>query len=362
MPTEERQPNPEREDTDESLRVEREKADAAIGDKPTAVDEAADAVIAKARARADAVVSAARREMDRRSTARPQNAPSPKIVEGERAIEDQVLRAERKKADETVRVERAEHATELATERSATDEDLSRERARSDDAVATRDEFLAIVSHDLRNMLGAVAGFAALIEKEELEENHTQKVLAHAQRIHRAGYRMGRLVGDLVDVASIHAGSLAVTREVGDPTPVVSEAADTFGAQASASGVSLVVEIEPSLPRAAFDAARILQVLVNLLSNAIKFTPPNGTVLVHVARVGKEIRFAVSDTGRGVPTDKLETVFERFLQVTADRRGVGLGLYIAKCIVRGHGGRIWAESTVGKGSTFSFTLPVHEAS
>jgi signal transduction histidine kinase len=361
MPPDEKPPNPEREETDESLRVEREKADAAIGDKPTVVDEAADAVITKARARADAVLAASRKAMDRRSATRPSNAPAAKAVEGERAFEDKVLRAERAKADEIVRVERAEHSAELAMEREATDEDLSRERARSDDAVATRDEFLGIVSHDLRNMLGAVIGFAELIEKEEQEANHTQKVLAHAQRIHRAGSRMNRLIGDLVDVASIHAGSLAVTREVGDPAAVVTEAADTFGAQATASGVSLVVDLEPSVPPAAFDTARILQVLVNLLSNAIKFTPRGGTVRVHVAPIGEDVRFAVSDTGKGIPADKLETIFERFLQVTADRRGVGLGLYISKCIVSGHGGKIWAESTIGKGSTFYFTLPLHDA-
>ena len=102
--------------------------------------------------------------------------------------------------------------------------------------------------------------------------------------------------------------------------------------------------------------------LINLLGNAMKFTPADGKVVVRVERIEDEIRFAVSDTGVGIPPDSLETVFERFRQVTAnDRRGVGLGLYIAKCIVQGHGGRIWAESTTGEGSTFCFTLPVHDA-
>jgi signal transduction histidine kinase len=173
---------------------------------------------------------------------------------------------------------------------------------------------------------------------------------------------MNRLIGDLVDLASIWAGRLAVTRDVGDPAPIVTEAVETFHAQASAHGVSLVAEIAPSLPHVAFDSARILQVLANLLSNAIKFTPPNGGVVVRAERIGDDIRFAVSDTGVGVPPDQLEAVFERYVQVaTGDRRGVGLGLYISKCIVQGHGGKIWVESTLGQGSAFCFTLPVHVA-
>ena len=107
-----------------------------------------------------------------------------------------------------------------------------------------------------------------------------------------------------------------------------------------------------------FDPARILQVLSNLLSNAMKFTPAQGRVAVRLSRVGDSVRFAVSDTGMGVPTDQLEAVFERFVQLTKnDRRGVGLGLYISRAIVEGHGGRMWAEKAPGGGSTFSFTLP-----
>ena len=94
------------------------------------------------------------------------------------------------------------------------------------------------------------------------------------------------------------------------------------------------------------------------MTNAIKFTPSGGTVVVHLQSAGEDLRFAVSDTGIGIPEDKVATVFERFRQLAPnDRRGVGLGLYISKCIVSGHGGTIWVESRVGKGSTFSFTIP-----
>ena len=356
MSPEDRQRRLEREQTDESLRVEREKADQTLED--SAVDETADAVISRARSRADELLAAARAKTDRASAP---GAPIPTILTSERVREDQVLQEERAIADEVLREERAEHLALLSRERQETDKDLSHERELSDDALATRDEFLAIVSHDLRNLLNGIVGSAALIEKGAMQTELVDQVVTHARRIQRAGARMNRLIGDLVDVASIEAGALAVTREVGDPTTVVTEAVDAFQVQAAASGVSLTAEIAPPSPLAAFDAARILQVLTNLLSNAIKFTPAHGRIAVRVEPVGDEIRFAVSDTGVGIAADKLEAVFVRFLQVANDRRGVGLGLYISKAIVQGHGGRIWAESQIGQGSTFCFTLPIHVA-
>jgi signal transduction histidine kinase len=109
---------------------------------------------------------------------------------------------------------------------------------------------------------------------------------------------------------------------------------------------------------AKYDQDRILQVLANLLSNAIKFTGDRGSIAVHVESIGTEVRFSVADTGAGVEPDHLESIFERFWQVTrGDRRGLGLGLFISRCIVEAHGGRIWAESALGRGSTFYFTLP-----
>ncbi|HMJ53278.1 MAG TPA: HAMP domain-containing sensor histidine kinase [Polyangiaceae bacterium] len=360
MKPESKPPTAERVHTDESLRLEREKADGVLGEKQSALEETADDVISKARARADEVLAAARARTDRQTSTH--NAQSTKTTERKRAQEDDAVREERADADEVVRLERAEHIALLSVERDETDKDLSVERARSDNAVATRDEFLGIVSHDLRNMLGAIVGFAALIAKAEARDEHGAEVLAYVQRIHRSGARMDRLIGDLVDLASIEAGALTVTREVGDPAHVVREAVDTFQNQASARGVSLVAELAPAASLVAFDPARILQVLTNLLSNAIKFTPANGRVVVRLERVANELRFAVSDTGMGIPAEKLETVFERFRQVTTnDRRGVGLGLYISKCIVHGHGGRIWAESKIGAGSTFYFGLPTDVA-
>jgi signal transduction histidine kinase len=352
-------PSPERKQTDESLRVERELTDQALVDRQVSVDQTADAVIARARARADEVLSEARTKTDRRSTTSVQSAPFPQTMERERALEDRVLREERASADDTLRAERLAHVALLATERAETNKDLLSERARSDQALATRDEFLSIVSHDLGNMLNTIVLYAGLIAERLSLNADAVELVKYAQRIRSSGVRMSRLIGDLVDVASIDAGSLAVAREQHDAGRVVLEAVDTFQAQALASGISVLAEIIQPLPLVVFDPARILQVLVNLLSNAIKFTPTGGKVTVRVESIADELRFAVSDTGSGIPTDQLDAIFERFRQLDKhDRRGLGLGLYISKCIVQGHGGRIWAESAKGAGSTVYFTLPV----
>jgi signal transduction histidine kinase len=353
-------PNPEREQTDESLRAERDKADLALGEELTAVDDTADAVINKARARADAVLAEARADTDRQ-TGRV-HARASGIVAAERSIEDQAVREERADADESLRIERAEQVALLSAERTETDKDLSSERARSDAALATRDAFLGIVSHDLRNILSGMMGFTGMISRDVAREDHVDRILKHTQQIQRSGARMNRLIGDLVDVASIEAGVLAVAREAGDPTHVVAEAVAAFQPQAAAKNVALTADLSPLQSLVTFDPARLLQVLTNLLSNAIKFTPANGKVAVRADRVGDEVVISVSDTGVGIPSDQLEAVFARYAQVTKnDRRGVGLGLYISRSIVHGHGGRIWAESKLGEGSTFRVALPIESA-
>jgi len=154
------------------------------------------------------------------------------------------------------------------------------------------------------------------------------------------------------------AGKLALAPAPGDATTLIDEAVDTFQAPASAKGISLQTEVaERPLP-AEFDHDRMLQVLANVVTNAIKFTSDGGSIRVRAERAGDELRVSISDTGSGIPGNMLEAIFERFWQVGKnDRRGVGLGLFISRCIVEAHGGKIWAESKAGEGSTIRFTLP-----
>lgn len=353
MPPSDDRPDTEREQTDQSLREERAQADSAPSLDATPADEAADAIINRARALADELLAAARAKSDRQASSR-----EPKGFERKRVIEDEVVRTERAEADERLRVERAKHVTSLSMGREETDRDLLSERSRADDAIAMRDEFLSIVSHDLRNLLNNMVLSATLIAENVKDADHVEQVTKHARRILSSGARMNRLIGDLVDVASIDAGALEVTREQLDPTVVVTEAVHAFQAQAAAKQVSLICEFVPGKLLAAFDSTRILQVLGNLLGNAIKFTPVKGQVVVSLERVDGEVRVTVSDTGPGIPESQRTAIFDRYSQATKDdRRGVGLGLYIAKCIVRSHGGRIWVESEHGHGTTLVFTLP-----
>lgn len=352
----------EREQTDASLRVEREGLDHVAWTSHRSIDEIADAVICRARERADHVLASARMDADQTATASGLGQRSGATMTRERALADETLRMERAAADQALRSERAEHAAALAQQRRETDTDLLHERAQVDDALSTRDQFLGMIGHEIRNMLHTMLGRAELIEAEQARGDQARRCIEHAQQIRRAGGRMQRLVGDLVDVASVSAGTLVVMREPTSPQQVVEEAIDDLRTQAAARSISVeTISRGPSV-LAMFDRARILQVLVNLLCNAIKFTPPHGKIVVEVECLAKEVCFRVRDTGFGIPADSQRAIFKRFLQIgEKDGRGAGLGLYISECIVRGHGGRIWVESKLGEGSTFSFTCPLEPA-
>lgn len=350
----------EREQTNESLRMEREKTDRALAERQTA-EEDSDLAVHHARESADAVLTEARARADERMEASPHVGTRASLAE-ERVLEDEALQEERASADELLRRERAENARVLSRllplEREKTDRFLLTERARSDVALSNRDNFLGLVSHDLRNLLSGIVISADLLSARAPENEDGAQTLAMTKRIQRYAARMNRLIGDLTDVASIDAGKLAITPAPGDAAALIAEAVDTFQAAASAKDISLQTEIVEGPLLAEFDHDRMLQVLANVIANAIKFTSRDGSINVRGECAGDELRFSISDTGTGIPGDMLEAVFERFWQVGKnDRRGVGLGLYISRCIVEAHGGRIWAESTLGEGCRFFLTLP-----
>jgi signal transduction histidine kinase len=211
-----------------------------------------------------------------------------------------------------------------------------------------------MVSHDLRSLLGGIVMSTDLIACNPGGSG----VLADTDNIQRYAARMNRLIGDLVDVVSIDAGKLSVISVDCEATDVVSEVVATFVAAAADKGITLAADVAPVPMRVELDCERILQVLANLITNAMKFTPRGGSILLHTRRSGEELRFSVHDTGCGIRTDMIEAIFHRFWQAGRDdRRGLGLGLYISRCIVEAHGGRIWAESEPGDGTTISFSLP-----
>ena len=231
-------------------------------------------------------------------------------------------------------------------------------------AVEAREEVLKVVSHDLRNPLGTIAmSTQFMLEEPALPEPMRVKQL---KAIQRAGERMNRLIQDLLNVARMEAGRLVVEPGRVEMTAVLGEALEMLRPLAADKGITLSAEAVPDAagapPPAVFaDAGRVLQVLSNLVGNAIKFTPSGGRVSIRAERamgLPGRVRVAVSDTGPGIPPDQLPHIFGRFWQANkGDRRGIGLGLAIAKGIVEAHGGRLEVESRVGEGATFSFTLP-----
>ena len=349
---------PERKQTDESLAVERAKSDHALREKRAAVEHKADVVIERAREEADEVLTTARARADEKLRHPVSSEQARAAIAQEREREDQVLRGERASADETLRRERAASLARLfPLERDKTDLYLLTERARSDDALANRDDFLGMVSHDLRDLLNGIVVNAAFIADNTSEEERGRRSLVAAQRIQRSAGRMGRLIGDLVDIASIDAGKLAIVPTVANAAGVVAEALETWGPPASTREIVLESSVHGPVP-AKFDNERILQVLGNLITNGVKFSARGAKIVVGVEEVAGAAQFSVRDTGVGIPSDKLEAIFERFWQVGKnDHRGLGLGLYISKCLVDAHGGKIWVESELGVGSTFFFTVP-----
>jgi signal transduction histidine kinase len=360
MPLRQRGRSPERAKTDDSLRTERMKTDDAMKGDRASSERNADGVVDRARVVADDVLTAARLKADHESI-RPRRPAEAGAIVGERAKADSAVRAERASADIVLRGDRKDRADLLEAllvhERAATDAYLLTERARSDDAVAHRDDFLGMVAHDVRNLLNLVVLSLELLRPGDVEP--PPHVAAAVIRIRRYTARMNRLIGDLVDVTSIDAGKLAIEPIEGDAAALVAEATEAFQPVALEKDLTLSAEVPAGRLLAEFDHGRMLQVFANLIANAVKFTPRGGRIVVRVEAARRMLRFCVSDTGVGIPAPMLEAIFERFWQVGEnDRRGLGLGLYISKCIVEAHGGRIWAQSVPGKGSQLYFTLPV----
>jgi len=222
-------------------------------------------------------------------------------------------------------------------------------------AVRVREEVVSVVSHDLRNPLGVVAGAADLLLDLPLGEAERTK---QADIIRRSAQRMGRLIQDLLDVARIEAGALVVRPVVEGPQGILDEIHTVFAPQAEEKGVHLEVDIDPGVPPALVDADRIHQALSNLVANALKFTPPGGRVTLS-GRAGEEgwIVLSVSDTGPGIPEHMQGRLFDRFWQASRhDRTGSGLGLAIVRGIAEAHGGSVEVLSKKGVGATFSLHL------
>jgi signal transduction histidine kinase len=243
--------------------------------------------------------------------------------------------------------------------------DLKRAEERAREATEAREELLAIVSHDLRAPLSVIVATAGSLRRSlfRLAGSSVERERARLpiERILRSSERMDRLIADLLDLSKLSAGKLQLDRRAVSVDDLVSDMLEMNRPLAEPKGIALEVS---SVPRAEVfcDRERVLQVLSNLVGNAIKFTPEGGRVRLRTEIQDGDLVCAVSDTGPGISKEEEAHIFERFWRGEPDgRASAGLGLSIAKAFVEAHGGRIWLDSVLGRGTTFYFSLPLASA-
>ena len=218
-----------------------------------------------------------------------------------------------------------------------------------------RSDVLGIVAHDLRNPINIVGSTLEMLNEPTLEAKQRQELMRMSTR---ALERMERLVADLLDATLLQAGRLSLELAPVDVQLLLRDMAEAWKLEADKDSIDLVVREPATTALVNADKGRILQCLGNLVHNAIKFTPAGGQVSVGAELRDQEVIFDVTDDGPGIPDEDIEHLFERFWQGgSSDHRGVGLGLTITKSLVEAHGGRIWVESSPGRGSRFAFSLP-----
>ena len=254
-----------------------------------------------------------------------------------------------------------------------------RERTRElDMANKAKSEFLSIVSHELRTPLTSVIGFAKIIRKKLLDvvfpavKNGDKRTCKEMTRVKKnidiivsEGDRLTALINDVLDLAKLEAEKVEYRMESVNPADFIHRSAEATSSLFMSSGLSLVLDLEPRLPNIQGDMDRLIQVMVNLFSNGVKFTE-KGAVTCRARVAGGHVRISVTDTGKGIPSDMVSTIFDKFIQgqeSLADRpKGTGLGLPICRGIVEGHGGYIWAEEGRKAGGKIIFTLPIDSSS
>jgi chemotaxis family two-component system sensor kinase Cph1 len=212
---------------------------------------------------------------------------------------------------------------------------------------------IAIFGHDLRGLLNALTVNAELLVRQGGETARKS-----AQNVRVTVDRMDQLISSLLDYVRLKANKLEVVPRPLDTAELLREAVEIFRPLARVKSLSLTLAVPDAPLRATADHDRMFQVLTNLLSNAIKFSSVKGKINVQATTLGHDLQVAVRDDGPGIPECDLERVFECFCQLQdSDVRGLGLGLYISRAIIQAHGGKIWATSRPGAGSTFYFTIP-----
>lgn len=228
-------------------------------------------------------------------------------------------------------------------------------RAEAERAIRARDEMLGVVAHDLRNPVNTIMMAAGTMLELPMDEEQRSRTL---RIIQRAALTMDGLIRDLLDVTSLELGSISIKRGNVAVDELLDEALELFEPQARPHDIAMSCDVAPGLPPADGDHGRLTQVLSNIIGNALKFTPGRGSIALRAHSTNGFIEISVEDSGPGIPPDEVARVFDRFWKGDqTSNNGAGLGMTIAKGIVEAHGGRIWVDSVVGRGTTFRFIVP-----
>jgi len=224
-----------------------------------------------------------------------------------------------------------------------------------------KSQFLANMSHELRTPLNAIIGFSEVLH-EQMFGKLNERQVAYVDDVLEAGKHLLSLINDVLDLAKIEAGRMELDLSDVAVSEVLRAAVSIHSERATRDGIDLSLSTEPDEITITADERRIRQVVFNLLSNAVKFTPPEGRVEISAHAENGQVEVAIADTGPGIAADELEAIFEEFEQTATGKQagGTGLGLPLSRKLVELHGGRLWAESEPGRGSTFRFTLPVEQ--
>lgn len=238
-------------------------------------------------------------------------------------------------------------------------------RAEAETANRLKDEFLATLSHELRNPLNVVIGYAEILQRSS-ETGDQKFVLQAAETIHRNALAQSRLVSDLLDLSRLQMGKLSLNRQPVSFSTIISDAIDTVRAEAKAKDIALDAEIDSEILVVDGDPIRLAQIAWNLLNNAVKFTPADGHIKITLSRAGDQASLIITDTGQGIAPEFLPHVFEIFRQAdgSSSRRheGMGIGLALVKQLTELHGGAVRAESAgPGSGATFVVSIPLYLA-
>jgi CheY-like chemotaxis protein len=225
---------------------------------------------------------------------------------------------------------------------------------RLEEAVRARDTVLSVVAHDLRNPLGVIS-IAANTLLQRLPGPSARRPV---ERIIRSAQRADRMVRDLLAISAIETGQMTLDVKPVDTADLIFAAVESQQSMAAEASIIVGTDLSPELPPICADEERLLEVLENLMGNALKFTGQRGTITVGAGRKNHSVAIWVKDSGAGIAPEQMPHIFDRFWQARKkERRGLGLGLSISKAIVEAHGGEIWAESTLGAGTTVYFTVP-----